>query len=1626
MTDRTVVTRLRLDVTQFVAGESKVKGSLGDLNRQFAQSAGAAEGFRKKLESAFKALPKIKLDADSSPAEVKVAELRAKLQTLAAQKIGVDLDPSAALLQMDQIQRELEEIERHTSFEVRADVGRALAELESVVREAQRLDDTTVQVDVEVGGGAFAEKLRAQVEAAARSLPKIRLDADSTPAQVKVAELRTRLDTLAGKRIGIDIDAAAALAEMAAVRAELEQLDGDSVTIDVRADAAAAAAALAAVSGEVSRLDGRSATVRVGADVAGALAGIATVAAALASLPAATVALAGAAGLGAAFGAAGAGALGFAAVAVPSLGRVNEALKQTESAAGGAGGATKSLAQAQAEAASRALGLAEAQNRVRDAAVAVAQAKRALKSSIDDVTRAQEDERRAAEDLARAVEDSARRHAEALRQVGDAERSVRDAQADALRAQQNLNDARQQAVRDAQDLASRLANTQIDQRQAVLDLSDAQARLNATLADPRATAAQKEQAQINYDRAQRRIEDLRLQVQRLQAEQAESDRVGVEGSKRVQDAKDALAQANERVLQAEQKLVDAQANVARVAQENARRVADAQRQLADSHRRVAEAQEKVISAQERLAKTQRDELVAAQRLKLERLQAKAALDKVGGAAGGAASKMNELSKRERELARDVKDFQDAYLEWQRQLQPDVFPVISEGLDIIEGQLPRISPLVRTAGRSFLDFEEDASEALEKPIFDTLLWNLNTAIPGAVSGLGASFLNVITGAAGVVNAFLPFAPTVVGGIEAASKRWAEWGTQLQNSPQFHEFIAFVKTNAPEVWRLIKDIATAGGDIVAALTPLGVGSLGGLGLLARIVSGMDPGHIQAIALAVAAIYTAVKVGGMVGKGVELVGTLGRNAESTGKHAAGARGKLVGFADSMSGLGLKAGIASGGLVILGAKFAAIENAAGRYAEKTAALGGDDLARQIAAVNAELAKQEKQIGFQLFGKLAFSQASADAANRADALREKLDDLTYQQELEAIHAKQAAGATSGLGEQAGIAAGGVGGLNDRVGDLQNSFNAFAGRTDALTALQNMRQAYKDASDAIEASNGKLEINARMTDAQRDAVIRAREQFATYLQRVKDGADAQASLSGKTTDSTKTILEQLPKMMELAGKNKEAREQVLKLAEAYGISRQDAIKAAGSVDALKKLLDKLKSKQIKIDADTKAAEDKLKRLYDWQLKIFGINKELPNGIAAPPKSKKKSDGGVSFDPFAEGGIRYFASGAENHVAQIAPAGAWRVWAEPETGGESYIPLAPSKRERSTAVLAETANIMGYQLLPAGKLGLIAMGNGGLVAGASTPVVSTGSATGGLTVSISNLGSMTAALDATSRTLAEQLAGASGRLLDTLGDGAPITRTIDAVGKTADKVAGATGKAATTTAAGTAKLTTAITGLTTAITKLTAAVSKAGGVAKSGTGGGGSGTTKPKPKAKDVRTDPNDVTYDRGPKPKAKADSTKRTSVGRPGKPQAKPKPTNQVEPYAGGGGGGDYIVGEAAYAGSMAGVTAAATSFGQAAGQAFGSVMAGSSQRSLPISGTGSGGTRPVKRSAPQMGGGGMSYGGPYGAGPAEQGPLAGRLAREAAGKGGRDAPLIGTYNAAPNDSPRKVVEAINFEQRRR
>lgn len=91
--------------------------------------------------------------------------------------------------------------------------------------------------------------------------------------------------------------------------------------------------------------------------------------------------------------------------------------------------------------------------------------------------------------------------------------------------------------------------------------------------------------------------------------------------------------------------------------------------------------------------------------------------------------------------------------------------------------------------------------------------------------------------------------------------------------------------------------------------------------------------------------------------------------------------------------------------------------------------------------------------------------------------------------------------------------------------------------------------------------------------------------------------------------------------------------------------------------------------------------------------------------------------FANGGIytpqvkRYAGGGVENHIAQISRGQTpHRIWSEPETGGEAYIPLSVHKRERSTQILQQVATQFGLSL---SDKNTTQFANGGIVDGGRT-------------------------------------------------------------------------------------------------------------------------------------------------------------------------------------------------------------------------------------------------------------------------------------------------------------------------
>lgn len=255
----------------------------------------------------------------------------------------------------------------------------------------------------------------------------------------------------------------------------------------------------------------------------------------------------------------------------------------------------------------------------------------------------------------------------------------------------------------------------------------------------------------------------------------------------------------------------------------------------------------------------------------------------------------------------------------------------------------------------------------------------------------------------------------------------------------------------------------------------------------------------------------------------------------------------------------------------------------------------------------------------------------------------------------------------------------EAAGAMQQVVEAAEDEAKALDDLANATLASFNASIAYERSLNNLE------DAQADVT----ENQKAYNDAVKAHGTNSAEAKAANEDLSRSQLDLREAALQVAAAAaKQAEEQAKANGQQWNAAK-DGIPA--QIAALSKLRDTLapgNPLRANLDAYITQLEALAgEHVADVQIRIR--TQGTSDALAAFASTFKPG----TFVPAlgaADGAIVSFAGGGEHHVAQIAKAGDWRVWAEPETGGEAYIPLAPSKRARSTAIWRETGRKLGVK------------------------------------------------------------------------------------------------------------------------------------------------------------------------------------------------------------------------------------------------------------------------------------------------------------------------------------------------
>ncbi len=769
--------------------------------------------------------------------------------------VGVDVVPVAPLFH-----EKLKAVVLPAATRVGEEAGRQFGDamsrhitvaIPSAINNGGRAARTASTRQGDDNAGAFGRAFKNRLQVAFRSLPRPEVRLSTTGFDADLARVRARMETLSGKRIGVDVDVATAAAEIESIDAQLAALGSRSPNVQVRADIATARAELAAIQRQINDVDRDDVNVKVRANTAQAHAKILALSASIAALAVLPVIPIAAAGIGAIASAATVAAAGVGAIAlaaIPAIKGVTSVIQAKTAAEKEATSATDNSAAASVKAAQQALQMATAQQSLasahRNAAKSIAQANRQVEDAERALGQAAARAMEQREQAAEAIERAERSLADAHRNVERAERSLSDAQTDARKAQQDLTRAREDATQKLADLQDELNRGVLDERDATLRVQEAQQELNKTQAEydaGRATELQLQRAQLAFDQSVQAAAQQKKDYAQLQKDAEAAKKAGVDGSDEVRSATERLADAQRNVQDQTLALADAHRNVAdqvaavadaqeasaRAQVEAAQTVADAQRAMSDAVQNAADAQ---VQAADSIASAERG--VESARLSGIDTTAKAV------------SKADEYRQALAKLTPEQRDLYDsiagpqglipAFKEWSKELQPHTLPLFTRMVDGAKRSLPGLTPLVKNSSTAVGNLMDRASAELKEPFWVRFKKGVAESAQPAIEGMGVAFGNVLKGMAGVVAAFLPHMDGISQKMQDITGRFADWGTGLQGSPEFENFLKYVSEHGPIVAEAFGDIGGALFDLAVALEPFSTVILEMLGLAAEGIS------------------------------------------------------------------------------------------------------------------------------------------------------------------------------------------------------------------------------------------------------------------------------------------------------------------------------------------------------------------------------------------------------------------------------------------------------------------------------------------------------------------------------------------------------------------------------------------------------------------------------------------------------------------------------------------------------------------------------------------------------------------------------------------------------------------------
>lgn len=180
------------------------------------------------------------------------------------------------------------------------------------------------------------------------------------------------------------------------------------------------------------------------------------------------------------------------------------------------------------------------------------------------------------------------------------------------------------------------------------------------------------------------------------------------------------------------------------------------------------------------------------------------------------------------------ELKNAYSAFQKAVDPAVFALLGQGMELLRTLLSGLPALVRPAASALQNWLLDFTTRLKDPTFKAFFSDMKNNMYTLVSEWATGILNIIEGLAGLFHAFMPITIDISGGFLRMTESFDKWASSLAQSKGFQQFVQYVEKEGPIILHVLGQLVEIIARIVGALMTMGAGSLG---IIDKIVTGLN---------------------------------------------------------------------------------------------------------------------------------------------------------------------------------------------------------------------------------------------------------------------------------------------------------------------------------------------------------------------------------------------------------------------------------------------------------------------------------------------------------------------------------------------------------------------------------------------------------------------------------------------------------------------------------------------------------------------------------------------------------------------------------------------------------------------